>query len=89
MLYAQLPLIETALIAAGGTTLDMNAYCSSTVILTLTFDSTEPDTTAVEETEPNMLCLPNAINGVYAVVVHYKSRGEKEKTVKWSVTVVR
>lgn len=30
MLYAQLPLIETALMAAGGTTLDMNAYCSST-----------------------------------------------------------
>ncbi len=31
----------------------------------------------------------NAIDGVYAVVVHYKSRGEKEKTVKGSVTVVR
>ena len=31
----------------------------------------------------------NAIEGVYAVVVHYKSRGEKEKTVKGSVTVVR
>ena len=31
----------------------------------------------------------NAINGVYAVVVRYKSRGEKEKTVKGSVTVVR
>ncbi len=30
MLYAQLPLIETALMAAGGTTLDMNAYGSST-----------------------------------------------------------
>ena len=27
--------------------------------------------------------------GVYAVVVHYKARGEKEKTVKGSVTVVR
>ena len=31
----------------------------------------------------------NAIDGVYAVVVHYKSRGEKEKTVTGSVTVVR
>ena len=31
----------------------------------------------------------NAINGVYAVVVHYKTRGEKPKTVKGSVTVVR
>ena len=31
----------------------------------------------------------NAINGVYAVVVYYKTRGEKEKTVKGSVTVVR
>lgn len=30
MLYAQLPLIETALMAAGGTTLNMNKYCSST-----------------------------------------------------------
>ena len=115
--------------------------CDSTVILTLTLDGTEPDTTTVEEAEPNMLYLPNAftpnedalnpvflpiftypdeieeyrmeiynrwgtlvfrteektfgwdganaIDGVYAVVVHYKSRGEKEKTVKGSVTVVR
>ena len=115
--------------------------CDSTVILTLTLDGIEPDTTTVEETEPNMLYLPNAftpnedalnpvflpiftypdeieeyrmeiynrwgtlvfrteektfgwdganaIDGVYAVVVHYKSRGEKEKTVKGSVTVVR
>ena len=115
--------------------------CDSTVIITLTLDGTEPDTTTVEETEPNMLYLPNAftpnedalnpvflpiftypdeieeyrmeiynrwgtlvfrteektfgwdganaIDGVYAVVVHYKSRGEKEKTVKGSVTVVR
>ena len=31
----------------------------------------------------------NAIDGVYAVVVSYKSRGEKAKTVKGSVTVVR
>ena len=31
----------------------------------------------------------NAIVGVYAVVVHYKARGEKEKTVKGSVTVIR
>ena len=31
----------------------------------------------------------NAIDGVYAVVVHYKTRGEKAKTVKGSVTVVR
>lgn len=31
----------------------------------------------------------NAIGGVYAVVVHYKSRGEKPKVVKGSVTVVR
>jgi gliding motility-associated-like protein len=31
----------------------------------------------------------NAINGVYAVVVHYKTRGEKEKTVKGNVVVVR
>jgi gliding motility-associated-like protein len=31
----------------------------------------------------------NAMNGVYAVVVHYKSRGEKAKTVTGSVTVVR
>ena len=30
MLYAQLPLIETTLMAAGGTTLDTNTYCSST-----------------------------------------------------------
>ena len=31
----------------------------------------------------------NAMNGVYAVVVHYKTRGEKAKTVKGNVTVVR
>ena len=31
----------------------------------------------------------NAINGVYAVVVHYRTRGEKEKTVKGNVVVVR
>ena len=31
----------------------------------------------------------NAIAGVYAVVVHYKTRGEKGKTMKGSVTVVR
>ena len=31
----------------------------------------------------------NAPDGVYAVVVHYKTRGEKEKTVKGSVTVIR
>ena len=31
----------------------------------------------------------NAMEGVYAVVIHYKSRGEKAKTVKGSVTVVR
>ena len=31
----------------------------------------------------------NAMDGVYAVVVHYKTRGEKAKTVKGSVTVVR
>ena len=31
----------------------------------------------------------NAINGVYAVVVHYKTRGEKAKTVKGNVVVVR
>jgi gliding motility-associated-like protein len=31
----------------------------------------------------------NAIGGVYAVVVHYKFRGEKPKVVKGSVTVVR
>ena len=34
--------------------------CDSTVILTLTLDGIEPDTTAVEETEPNVLYLPNA-----------------------------
>jgi hypothetical protein len=31
----------------------------------------------------------NAIVGVYAVVIHYKTRGEKKKTVKGSVTVIR
>ena len=30
-----------------------------------------------------------AMDGVYAVVVHYKSRGEKAKTVKGSVTLIR
>ena len=38
-----------------------NIYgCDSTVILTLTLDGIEPDTTVVEETEPNVLYLPNA-----------------------------
>jgi len=31
----------------------------------------------------------NAMGGVYAVVVHYKTRGEKAKTVTGSVTVMR
>ena len=31
----------------------------------------------------------NAMEGVYAVVVHYKTRGENEKTVKGSVTMIR
>ena len=31
----------------------------------------------------------NAMEGVYAVVIHYKSRGEKAKTVRGSVTLVR
>ena len=31
----------------------------------------------------------NAMDGVYVVVVHYKSRGEKAKTVKGSVTLMR
>ena len=31
----------------------------------------------------------NAMEGVYAVVIHYKSRGEKAKTVSSSVTLVR
>ena len=31
----------------------------------------------------------NAMEGVYAVVVHYKTRGEKPKTVTGSVTVIR
>ena len=31
----------------------------------------------------------NAMDGVYAVVVHYKTRGEKAKTVTGNVTVVR
>ena len=31
----------------------------------------------------------NAIDGVYAVVVHYKSRGEKAKRVTGNVTVIR
>ena len=115
--------------------------CDSTVILTLTLDGIEPDTTVVEETEPNVLYLPNAftpnddnkntiflpvftnpdeigeysleiynrwgvlvfrteeptfgwdganaVEGVYAVVVHYTSRGAKPKTVKGSVTLIR
>ena len=119
-----------------------NIYgCDSTVILTLTLDGTEPDTTVVEETEPNVLYLPNAftpnddskntvflpvftnpdeienysmeiynrwgglvfrteeptfgwdganaVEGVYAVVVHYTTRGAKPKTVKGSVTLIR
>jgi gliding motility-associated-like protein len=119
-----------------------NIYgCDSTVILTLTLDGIEPDTTVVEETEPNVLYLPNAftpnddskntiflpvftnpdeigeysleiynrwgvlvfrteeptfgwdganaVEGVYAVVVHYTSRGAKPKTVKGSVTLIR
>lgn len=115
--------------------------CDSTVILTLTLDGIEPDTTTIEETDPNVLYLPNAFTpnndgknpvflpvfsysdeieeyrmeiynrwgglvfrteektygwdgakapeGVYAVVVHYKSRGEKPKTVQGSVTIIR
>jgi len=115
--------------------------CDSTVILTLTLDGIEPDTTVVEETEPNVLYLPNAftpnddskntiflpvftnpdeigeysmeiynrwgglvfrteeitfgwdganaVEGVYAVVVHYTARGAKPKTVKGSVTLIR
>ena len=115
--------------------------CDSTVILTLTLDGIEPDTTVVEETEPNVLYLPNAftpnddskntvflpvftnpdeigeysmeiynrwgglvfhteeptfgwnganaVEGVYAVVVHYTSRGAKPKTLKGSVTLIR
>ena len=115
--------------------------CDSTVTLTLTLDGIGPDTTTIEEADPNALYLPNAftpnedgknpvflpvfsypaeieeyrmeiynrwgclvfrteeptfgwdganaMEGVYAVVVHYKARGEKEKTVKGSVTVVR
>ena len=115
--------------------------CDSTVILTLTLDGTESDTTSGEETASNVLYLPNAftpnddgkntvflpvfsypeeiekyqmeiynrwgglvfrteeltfgwdganaIVGVYAVVVHYKARGEKKKTVRGSVTVIR
>ena len=119
-----------------------NIYgCDSTVILTLTLDGTEPDTTVVEETEPNVLYLPNAftpnddskntvflpvftnpdeienysmeiynrwgglvfrteeptfgwdganaVEGVYAVVVHYTTRGAKPKTAKGSVTLIR
>ena len=119
-----------------------NIYgCDSTVILTLTLDGIEPDTTVVEETEPNVLYLPNAftpnddskntiflpvftnpdeienysmeiynrwgglvfrteeitfgwdganaVEGVYAVVVHYTTRGAKPKTVKGSVTLIR
>ena len=31
----------------------------------------------------------SAIDGVYAVVVHYKSRGEKAKRVTGNVTVIR
>ena len=115
--------------------------CDSTVILTLTLDGIEPDTTVVEETEPNVLYLPNAftpnddskntiflpvftnpdeigeysmeiynrwgglvfrteeitfgwdganaLEGVYAVVVHYTSRGAKPKTMTGSVTLIR
>lgn len=115
--------------------------CDSTVILTLTLDGIEPDTAVVEETEPNVLYLPNAftpnddskntiflpvftnpdeigeysmeiynrwgglvfrteeptfgwnganaVEGVYAVVVHYTSRGAKPKTLKGSVTLIR
>ena len=115
--------------------------CDSMVILTLTLDGIEPDTTAVEETEPNVLYLPNAftpnddskntiflpvftnpdeienysmeiynrwgglvfrteeitfgwdganaLEGVYAVVVHYTSRGAKPKTMTGSVTLIR
>ena len=115
--------------------------CDSTVIMTLTLDGTEPDTVAVEETDPNVLYLPNAftpnedgkntiflpvftnpdeieeyrmeiynrwgglvfrteeitfgwdgsnaMEGVYAVMVHYTSRGAKPKTVKGSVTLIR
>ena len=115
--------------------------CDSTVTLTLTLDGTEPDTAAAEETDPNVLYLPNAftpnedgkntiflplfsnpedieeyrmeiynrwgtlvfrteeitfgwdganaMEGVYAVVVQYKSRGEKAKTERGSVTLIR
>ena len=31
----------------------------------------------------------NAVEGVYAVVVHYTTRGAKPKTVKGSVTLIR
>ena len=31
----------------------------------------------------------NAMDGVYAVVLHYKSRGDKPKTAKGTVTLVR
>lgn len=115
--------------------------CDSTVILTLTLDGIEPDTATVEETDPNVLYLPNAftpnddsrntiflpvftnpaeieeyrmeiynrwgglvfrteeltfgwdganaMEGVYAVLVQYKFRHGKPKTVKGSVTLIR
>ena len=115
--------------------------CDSTVTLTLTLDGTEPDTAAAEETDPNVLYLPNAftpnedgkntiflplfsnpedieeyrmeiynrwgtlvfrteeitfgwdganaMEGVYVVVVQYKSRHAKPKTVTGSVTLIR
>ena len=115
--------------------------CDSTVILTLTLDGIEPDTVTVEETDPNVLYLPNAftpnddsrntiflpvftnpaeieeyrmeiynrwgglvfrteeptfgwdganaMEGVYAVLVQYKFRHGKPKTVKGSVTLIR
>ena len=115
--------------------------CDSTVILTLTLDGIDPDTATVEETDPNVLYLPNAftpnddsrntiflpvftnpaeieeyrmeiynrwgglvfrteeptfgwdganaMEGVYAVLVQYKFRHGKPKTVKGSVTLIR
>ena len=115
--------------------------CDSTVILTLTLDGIDPDTATVEETDPNVLYLPNAftpnddgkntiflpvfsnpdeieeyrmeiynrwgglvfrteeltfgwdganaMEGVYVVLVGYKSCGMKPKTVKGSVTLIR
>nr|MCR4878607.1 gliding motility-associated C-terminal domain-containing protein [Bacteroidales bacterium] len=73
--------------------------CDSTVIITLTLDGTEPDTTTVEETEPNMLYLPNAftpnedaLNPVFLPIFTYPDEIEEYRMEiynRWGTLVFR